>query len=572
MQLNRVDGWPEDSMYSNYCVMDWKNGDNINPTIGPTLTLTGTLSEGNPTPWKDVLCTSFDSGEHLKTTTALDPGTGDIVLVGILSPKDSAVSYIFSTRDSTDTDIGWVIYTTNNRIAVNLRDHLGSQVTVNTLVGDHPVGSWILFIVVIDRNGDVSLYVNADPTPYTDTCVSGNFESTDGIGINCRLDGGLDLASEIGHLRAYYGDGIADLWTADYIAKFQRAALGMSSYGGDSTFTRSSVAAWDVDSKLYFASDEMPRLGSDETAYESTQTNKAYRNVDPADGTTWTVDDASSVLVIDDSTALAAAFVDISVAGPNVFRYNNSTGASRYMRQGAQTGNTNAHSLSVYARIVSGSGAEIGWWDVSATSWTKAGDITDGYVRTEIENLTPPDTDCVLCIHVPDGCELRWILQQNEEHLGCTTPIANWATAATATRAGDFLDTGYDPEDTAGSIVYDVAPLNWTFLPPITYHILACSANLVLQWSSTTTRFLDGTNNADASHTWSGSKEIVRVSWGDPGLYIRVGSDEGSASYDGSLNGTGNLYLGRPGFDYAWSPRRLMVFREYQEGGAPWAG
>jgi len=439
------------------------------------------------------------------------------------------------------------------------------------------LGTAFAALLRYNHDGNLSSFVNANPTPVSVASTGVSISGGDGLGINANPAGGVDNANAIHRIRVWEGNGIADIWTDARCHAYLMAILGLTSRTGPAaTFARASMAAHhDAAGRLHLASLHMPRTGDAGGArLESAQENKARRNVDPANGNIWTVDDASAVTAVDDSAALAVALIEsASTGGGLVYEYANATGASRYIYDAdasVEVGNLNAHSLSVYARILAGAGAQLGWWDKSLASFTSAGAIVDAYARTELENLTPADTDEVLAIHIPDGCTLRWIGHQCEERWHCSTLIPVWSIVGTETRADDDLDLGQDALDNGGSVEVVAAPLGWGGNPVVQQSMVSVgAANLVTVETDSDVRIDDGTTTVDAAGTTfvDGTDVRVRGSWSpDADQYIYSDGNVAVGAYDGALP-AGTIALGLAGSPFAWAVKRISVLRRFQTGG-----
>ena len=218
--------------------------------------------------------------------------------------------------------------------------------------------------------------------------------SRSGIGaaINSSPLSASDRHTAIHRIQVVKGAGIAQVWTDAICTDFLQQVVGI---GRGPVFARASCASHrGADGTYYLASHHLPRCGdAGALRLESEQTNKARSTVDPAAAAIWTASGAPAAAVINDLAALRAAGLEaFSVDGP-VYRYNNNSGATRYIydsNAACRTGNVNRHSLSIFAKYAAGANAELGWWDISAGAFTSAGVILGAYARTEWPNLVPP--------------------------------------------------------------------------------------------------------------------------------------------------------------------------------------
>ncbi len=144
-------------------------------------------------------------------------------------------------------------------------------------------------------------------------------------------------------------------------------------------------------------------------------------------------DAASTLTLVSDTTAIAASTckLDAVVTG-NVFELNNSAGVAPAVATfGGVTGNTNPHSISVWARMVSGTGA-IALGGVGSTNFSGA-----AYQRVVSANITPSTSADQFTITVPAGATCRFILNQLEELQFASSEII--ISGAAGTRALDNM-------------------------------------------------------------------------------------------------------------------------------------
>jgi hypothetical protein len=200
------------------------------------------------------------------------------------------------------------------------------------------------------------------------------------------------------------------------------------------SFTRASTAYAQTPSGAWvaFAADA-PRITERGLLIETAITNKVTcENANPTvtTGLTTNGDVAAVLSVVSDTAALAAAGLDAICTAGNVFELDNTLGVGT---AGAvttgMTGNTNPHTVSLYARMVSGTGTLrfIG---------ADQGDLsTSGYARAAAEGLTPTANTSVFGLRVAAGAKVRFILLQMEERATVSSPVVT--AGSTATRAAD---------------------------------------------------------------------------------------------------------------------------------------
>jgi hypothetical protein len=170
-------------------------------------------------------------------------------------------------------------------------------------------------------------------------------------------------------------------------------------------------------------------------AVAPTRTNKCTcRKINPVDTTNLTKAGAATAVlsVVDDSIAIAAAGLDKLCTSGKVYRLDNSGGATdAFVDFAGVTGNTNAHSVSIFARgsgtfRVYVQGAGLGPVALSATY--------DIYKR---ENSVPGGTTSLLSMTIYAGSVVYFILPKLEQSAFCSGPIIAAADPlASVTRSG----------------------------------------------------------------------------------------------------------------------------------------
>lgn len=577
-----VSEWPDAPAGGGTLLLDWGDGDGAVPRVwgGAPLTPAGVITAGVGTPWGGVTASNFAAlSSYTSADARLDPGTDDRVIVCLFRVLDAGVDFLCATLNSVGANIGWTLRTLNGiTVRVIVRDHLGASVT-----RDYPAciqkGTWTLAIAVLDKDSLISLYIGANNTPVTIAMPGGMIDSTNGFGINANNAGTNSGATEIARVRVYGGANIAPVWNGGAVAFMQRSILGIQPASGPApTFSRASMASHvGSDGRLYLSSLHMPRCGdAGGLRSESAQTNKARRTVNPPDAAIWTASGAPAAAIVADAAALAAAKISSLAVDGSVYRYNNNSGATRYIydsNAACRTGNVNRHSLSIFAKYAAGANAELGWWDISAGAFTSAGVILGAYARTKWPNLVPPDTDCVLAIKILNGTDLYWIGHQCEERWHCSSHIPVWSVVGSETRAADDYDINNDANDDGGSIVLTAAPLGWSGNPGVTQSLVSVGAtDMVTVQTDSDVRSADGTTTVDAAGTVfaDATDNDVRVSWGGPGQYVDSDGNVAVGAYDGTLP-AGTMALGQAATgSYAWAVKRLMITLRWQAGGPPW--
>lgn len=536
-------GWPVDHLGTP--VFDWADGDGLNPHVGPALTAAGSPTAGVATPWvghggEDVTATEFDGADGYSDSAQFDPASGqDVRVLALVRPIDDRASANYRVFSNRNAGSGFTVYwrTDNPRIICYFNN--GSSASSVSL--DVPSG-WMLIDYYLDLDGNHTLKINGASN--ANASPGGDHGSGSGLGLGMMPNGTDQFIGDIARVMVWFGG--SELSNASDHASLLASVLGVQNVqrNGVATFARASSAVKAVGSRYHVFSSGSPRSGNtDGLLVEAAGTNKVYNTINPQATTGWSTG-GGTLTVVDDSAALEAA--GLREVGPNVFEASTG-GSAAVMRCGAVTGNTNPHSLSVFARTIAGGPAEIGFRDASSGAWTKVGDISDSYTRTTFDNQTPSDTDELLAIRIPVGCTIRFTLPQMEESPICTSPIPNVATAATATRATDVLDTTHTPRDAEGAVEAGLTPVGWSGADLASARVVtrATASRLVRYNGGGYWDAYDGTTitSVPAIAPADGVRNLVRTRWGDGGWRIDVDGTRDPQNYDGAIEGAGVIRL-----------------------------
>lgn len=546
-------GWPVDVL--GVPVLDWLDGDGVTPAQGPTpLTANGTINAGAATPWEcggaAVTATEFLTGGY-DSVVAMDAGlTDDIVMAMLVRPLWTAAgnSRLLSTWVANE-GIYFYWSVASSRFIWRLYD---AGASVASVVTASP-GSWHLISISCDRDGNQRLYQNGVLADTDAIGALGSIASGSGVGICCTPGGANTSNADISRVVMWYGAGIADITPDAWHRRLAAFVLGTMDIQGATdqpTFTRGSSSSKQVGAVWHLFGTDTPRAGSpDGLLAENASTNKVYNNIDtPAPGTGWSVTGAAVMTFVDDRAALVAA--GLRECAPTVIQVANATGVVQYLYGGAQVGNVNAHSQSCFGRITAGAGVNIGLRR-NATGAFAGVAMTDGYATRSLdENRTPANADCQFALEIPNGATVRVTMAQCEENTYATSPIPNIATAATATRPQDVLDTTVTPRDAEGSIEVGITPEEWGGTEPgADQQIVTRSggaASIIRYESAGAGSYAseDGTSTVTpAVAPVDGTRNVTRVRWGDAGLSLDVDGTRAAAAYDGALASNGLVRL-----------------------------
>ena len=139
--------------------------------------------------------------------------------------------------------------------------------------------------------------------------------------------------------------------------------------------------------------------------------------------------------------------VDAAVSNGYVVEADNTDVSTRAVIIAGSTGNTNAHSATVWVRVTSGTGGTFG--GTGGTVDSVAFTNTD-WQKIDLENFTPGSTGTALLFNIDAGTTIEFIGNQLEESQIVTSPIA--VEGSSATRALDDAQvstTGFPVNDCA---------------------------------------------------------------------------------------------------------------------------
>ena len=363
---------------------------------------------------------------------------------------------------------------------------------------------------------------------------------------------------------------VRDVWYADSNALIKRItyeSMGLREtvarklWSYPATVGSTSPTTWQDRNGVWWVSSKGSPMSGDAVGLRTypERTNLVFKNYSPTATSGWSAT-GGTFSAQNDAAALLAA--NLRSIGPNVFSLVNATGVTHYVYGGTNATN-NAHCLSVFARYVAGAGARLGWRDSSSTVFTPLVAISAGYARTVIEGVTPPDVDCKFCIEVPNGCTLRFTLQQLELGSVVTAPIINLNTGGTTHRDLSLANTSYIPSDVSGSFLTKVTPIHWSGVEPgldVTVLTRSVAPADILHAESVAAGWAtgDGTTQIQTVAPYvpvDGVSVDVWVAWRAALQYIQEGvlgaASLVTAAYDGAKGGAGFLEVASTGAEVA---------------------
>jgi hypothetical protein len=530
----------------------WVAGDGNTPTIGPALTVIGAPTVG-ATPYQledgtNVVSEVHTGTSYRRTATAVDPTIGQDIIVSALVKKPNTfpgISAILSTR----TGFGGVTLRFQGTLLLGfVHDNVG-VITPNISATD---AALVVLQMIIDGNGNTYIVSNGSANAPTPTPAAGVLGSGAGVGVGGYPDGfgPMDADGSIIFVSFEYGNGIADAWIAGGFARcvdFANRFTGLYPVQGDTpTFARASAASWeDHDGIWHIASPGLPRAGDENGLRDRgvARTNKCYNTINPQLTTGWSVTGGTHTVPSDAAQLLTDGLQNW---GPAVHQFVPGAG-DQIIYGGAVSANTNDHSSSVFMRgAAGGESVDIVGRDVSAGTTTNLGTVvlTTSWVRYIVDGWTPADTDIQFGLDCDAGDTILFIAPQLEEGATATTPIPNWATAATATRAAEVLTTMQALSDVRGAVEAKLTPMNFSAADIIGSPVVldrATTPTLLMYMNAAGWRAGDGTNTVTSGTPTDGVENKVKTQWRTGKLSIESDVVRDSGSYDGALTGTGNL-------------------------------
>ena len=224
-----------------------------------------------------------------------------------------------------------------------------------------------------------------------------------------------------------------------FVIDVARGGLSDMVRGAAITFTRAS-AAWAFDSSgvLRQYASGVPRIVPSpvnlmSVLREPQRTNKCTNyNANPngsLTNLTKSGDAAATLTEVDDTAALTAAGLLSVCSSGKVFKLDNSAGvSSATVTAGGTTGNTNTHSVSVYARVGAGTGG------YGFTSTPRMGSFAGAAFARYSGAGTPASSGQSLWVVADAGAVVYFILNQLEEGANATTPIVTAGSSVTRVR------------------------------------------------------------------------------------------------------------------------------------------
>lgn len=195
------------------------------------------------------------------------------------------------------------------------------------------------------------------------------------------------------------------------------------------TFTRNSKATCrNANGKLIEVSVNEPRIDHTPDGIplglyiEHAATNKcANYNTNPTDTSGVITSGTGSLSVVNDTVELAVAGLDEICTNGQVYRAEATIGTAFNVSISGTTGNTNKHSMSLYARGT-GSGGTCGSIGLGGTAFDIA-QTGETYQQYKYENVTPSSSAQEFTITVNGNSIVYFILNQLEESESCSSII-----------------------------------------------------------------------------------------------------------------------------------------------------
>jgi hypothetical protein len=586
------------------------NNDTSGATIGPAglnMAATGAgVVSGQPTPYQyttgvDATAEEYDGVDYRADAAhPLVPlATDDFVCICKFrgcNDFTNASQVLCGTADMTGN--GWTFnkITNSGKLFVSINNS-GLSHRMSSACGAYHRRTWNLAIFILDRavtrgygflNGiqDGNLFDGV----YASRAYGGNgFAMGAGVSGASKTNAGV----QIEWWAWYYGAGLSAIWRAGSDRLIKR--LSMEAVGVRETLTNSkywffqqaaSSAAFVTaginsykdhnDRWTFYAL--APAAGNPNGCHMSGySSNKAVStsvfNFDPPNTTGWTVS-GGVFSVVSDAAALITAKAE--VWGPNVYSFANATGSSQTVYAPNAAAQVTSH-FYVLGSYTAGSGAEMGWYDTAAATFTAVGTIAASYALTRVCDQTPASATCRYAIRVPDGATLLFIGH-------C---LANFSSGTATDRVGrnqypipynyggsvydntniyrcrDTLTTEYTISNTSGSFLTHVAPIGWGGTECATDNTLLVGATtagdvihaekVAAGWATS-----DGTTQIQTAAPYvpvDGTYVYVWTAWKLALQYIQQGTAgvAVTGAYDGAKGAVGSLMeapSGTQGGDY----------------------
>jgi hypothetical protein len=220
-------GWLVDGLAGSL-VVDWADVDGVNPEVGPTLSPGGTITPGQPTPWKRfdgeaVTLSTFADGAYYADSGALDPTAGHDIIAVDLVRRDTAVAgnkRLFGTLVAT---YGWALYYLDaTDMAVFWCRSSAGDVSAQVALSK---GDLVLLVGVMEASGNQTIYANSVQGTSL-ASPGGAVASGVGIGLAGAPSGILAGDSSSVRKMAWYGSGIGALVTSDWLDELKQSVLG----------------------------------------------------------------------------------------------------------------------------------------------------------------------------------------------------------------------------------------------------------------------------------------------------------------------------------------------------------
>ncbi len=364
------------------------------------------------------------------------------------------------------------------------------------------------------------------------------------------------------------------------------------------TYTRNDNAATvrNAAGKLVAVSANTPRFDHDESGnalglrIEPPSTNKCENtNVNPTNTNGLTLGgDANATISVVDAPAgmLEDANLDALCTNGKVFFLNNASGSSTaYVDIAGVAGNTNTHSISIFAAVATAGYS--GTITIVGAGSNQA--ITSAQMqRLKLEGIAPNATSRQMRINVVAGRSIYFILNQFEEMPFCTSPIRTQGQSAARARelcsSTDLANVDWFNE-TAGAMVADITFDHTTGIGE-QYPILASQgtgfnnalALYVTNNAAAQIRARDVANGVN-QHTNDIHKPIpkrrfpIALSWNASQSFAVAGPMRYNQESRVTASGITNLYIGGRPFNSAmsgWvkSVKIYNTFRSVEELGA----
>lgn len=273
----------------------------------------------------------------------------------------------------------------------------------------------------------------------------------------------------------------------------------------------------------------------------------------PPNTTGFAVSGTAAITLLADAAAITAAGLENVVTG-NVYQITGGASGGAVTLPGT-TGNTSAHSFSVFARVSAGASGAL---THTGTSPGSAAITGAGYSRFKLENQTISGAGVQMQITAPANTTILFILPQIEQNPFCTSPVITAGAAATRQQDNITIDnlntkTWWNEKSGAVALRYismgDIAATQYLFAATdganfneaVALRVDSTGYDLKSDIRSANVSISSG--DTGTAHS-AGRVTFAGLGWQSGASLIMGQGDNDPRSYSGGANGTTRLTIG----------------------------